>query len=115
MGVIVMFPMKAWTDLIEENHRLQSELAKSQAVIKRLRAIIDCSKLTQQKGTDMKRKLTFRLYQDKKGQWRWTLLGGNGRILADSSEGYTRQANALRTIRLIQDNMSASECVVADE
>jgi uncharacterized protein YegP (UPF0339 family) len=28
-------------------------------------------------------------YQDKKGEHRWRLVARNGRILADSGEGYT--------------------------
>ena len=29
-------------------------------------------------------------YRDRAGEWRWRLKARNGRILADSAEGYTR-------------------------
>jgi len=31
-----------------------------------------------------------KLYKDKAGEYRWRLVAGNGQIVADSSEGYTR-------------------------
>ena len=31
---------------------------------------------------------TFIVYKDKKGQHRWRLLAANGKIIADSGEGY---------------------------
>lgn len=33
-------------------------------------------------------------YQDKAGQWRWRVKHSNGRILADSGEGYSRKSDA---------------------
>ncbi len=40
----------------------------------------------------------FDVYQDKSGQWRWRLLAGNGRIVADSGESYTRLRDAERAV-----------------
>ena len=34
------------------------------------------------------------IYRDGRGEWRWRLLASNGRILADSGEGYRRRASA---------------------
>lgn len=34
------------------------------------------------------------VYQDAGGEWRWRLQAGNNRIVADSSEGYTRRCDA---------------------
>jgi hypothetical protein len=31
----------------------------------------------------------FHTYKDNAGQWRWRLVAANGRIVADSSEGYS--------------------------
>lgn len=45
---------------------------------------------------------TFKVYQDDAGQWRWRLQSVNGRILADSGEGYTRKASAARAVRKIK-------------
>jgi uncharacterized protein YegP (UPF0339 family) len=47
--------------------------------------------------------MTFLLYQDAKGGWRWRLRSGNNRIIADSGESYTRFADAERSLDAIQD------------
>ena len=36
------------------------------------------------------------VYQDKAGEWRWKRVAPNGRIIADSAEGYTRLSDAER-------------------
>ena len=36
------------------------------------------------KGNNM----TYHYYKDTKNQWRWRLKASNGRIIADSGEGY---------------------------
>lgn len=46
--------------------------------------------------------MTFRLYQDAAGEWRWTLRGRNGEPVATSGEGYTRKADAERAIRKLR-------------
>ena len=33
-------------------------------------------------------KAKFEIYKDKRGEWRWRLKAPNGRIMADSAEGY---------------------------
>lgn len=43
------------------------------------------------------------LYEDLRGEWRWRLLAENGRIVADSSEGYTRKDAARGMARRIFD------------
>lgn len=40
--------------------------------------------------------LRAQLYRDKSRAWRWRLKAANGRIVADSAEGYTRRADCLR-------------------
>ena len=32
--------------------------------------------------------MTYYYYKDARGEWRWRLKASNGRILADSGEGY---------------------------
>ena len=50
-------------------------------------------------------------YQDAGGEWRWRLKAGNGRIVADSAEGYTREADVDRAI---EDMLrAAGQAVVA--
>ena len=34
------------------------------------------------------------IYQDKKREWRWRIKARNGRIVADSGEGYRRRVDA---------------------
>jgi uncharacterized protein YegP (UPF0339 family) len=36
------------------------------------------------------------IYQDSSGEWRWRLVAKNGRIVADSAEGYSKLSNAER-------------------
>lgn len=36
--------------------------------------------------------LTLRIYKDAKKEFRWTLISGNGRKLANCGEGYKRRA-----------------------
>lgn len=45
----------------------------------------------------LKRKYTakIRVYRDRKGTYRWRLVGSNGKIMADSAEGYVSKQNAL--------------------
>ncbi len=48
--------------------------------------------------------MTFELYKDKKGEFRWRLRHANGNILATSSEGYKAKASANKCI----ENVKAS-------
>lgn len=42
---------------------------------------------------------TLTVYRDRAGEWRWRIKAANGRIVADSGEGYTSRANACRAAR----------------
>lgn len=44
----------------------------------------------------MNRGPVYRIYQDAAGEWRWRLVAVNGKIVADSGEGYTRASDAER-------------------
>lgn len=41
----------------------------------------------------------IRVYQDAAGLWRWRAISGNGKIVADSGEGYSSRNNATRALR----------------
>lgn len=36
------------------------------------------------------------------GQWYWRLVAGNGRVIADGAEGYSRKANIIRAAKKMQ-------------
>lgn len=46
--------------------------------------------------------MRFELYQDKLGEYRWRLRGGNGEPIADSAEGYSSKSNCQHGIDLIK-------------
>lgn len=43
---------------------------------------------------------TAEVYQDKGGEWRWRLKARNGRVIADSAEGYVDQDDAIHGLKL---------------
>jgi uncharacterized protein YegP (UPF0339 family) len=45
--------------------------------------------------------MTFYTYKDTKGFWRWQLKATNGRIIADSGEGYVNYADCINGINLV--------------
>lgn len=57
--------------------------------------------------------MTFRLYKDRAGEWRWNLKSTNGNIIADSGEGYINKADAVNGINLVKVT-SASTDVIED-
>jgi len=40
----------------------------------------------------------FEIYEDYSQEWRWRMLADNGRIMADSAEGYDSETNAHRAV-----------------
>lgn len=52
---------------------------------------------------------SFQVYKDEGGHWRWRLLSKNGRILADSAEGYTTHGNCLRAIGTVKEIVSDAD------
>jgi uncharacterized protein YegP (UPF0339 family) len=40
--------------------------------------------------------LRFEVYKDRADYWRWKLIASNGKIIADSGEGYATEYNAVR-------------------
>ena len=47
--------------------------------------------------------MRFRVYEDKKGEWRWRLRARNGKIIATSAEGYKRKRDARAGVRLVRE------------
>jgi uncharacterized protein len=46
--------------------------------------------------------MTFYIYKDRQGEWRWRLVSPNGRIIADSGQGYKYRRAMMATINRIR-------------
>ncbi|NOK20323.1 YegP family protein [Corallococcus carmarthensis] len=46
----------------------------------------------------------FQIYKDARGEWRWKLISTNGRIVADSGEGYSSSSAARDAAQRVKDN-----------
>lgn len=44
----------------------------------------------------------FHVYKDKAGEWRWSLKAANGRVIADSGEGYRDRGDCIHSIELVR-------------
>jgi uncharacterized protein YegP (UPF0339 family) len=51
--------------------------------------------------------MTYHLYKDAAGEWRWRLLAANNRNIADSGEGYINKQDCLDAIELVKGSRSA--------
>lgn len=49
----------------------------------------------------------FTVYKDRSGEWRWRLVAANGRIIADSGEGYTERNDATEAIERVRKHAQA--------
>jgi uncharacterized protein YegP (UPF0339 family) len=49
--------------------------------------------------------LKLETYQDGIAEWRWRLIR-NGRVIADSGEGYKRKGTMLRTVKNLQRDLA---------
>jgi len=49
----------------------------------------------------------FKIYKDTTGDWRWNFKAANGRIVADSAEGYRNRSDCLNGISLVQGSSAA--------
>jgi uncharacterized protein YegP (UPF0339 family) len=59
------------------------------------------------------RRPKLEIYRDGRREWRWRLRAANGRIVADSGEGYRRRASVYRAIEcvraLLSDDVNVEE------
>jgi uncharacterized protein len=51
--------------------------------------------------------MAFYLYKDRANQWRWRLVAGNGKIVADSAEAYWNKQDAQHGINLVKSAYAA--------
>ena len=47
---------------------------------------------------------TFTIYKDRKGEHRWRFKSTNGRIIADSAEGYDSKRACERGIEIVKND-----------
>lgn len=50
----------------------------------------------------------FEIYKDAAGEWRWRLRAVNGRIVADSAEGYAARRNAKLAVTATLDAVESA-------
>jgi uncharacterized protein YegP (UPF0339 family) len=51
--------------------------------------------------------MTYYYYKDAKGEWRWRLKASNGRIIADSGEGYKNESECKADIDRVKGSATA--------
>ena len=49
--------------------------------------------------------MKFVIFRDKAKEWRWRLVGSNGKIVAQS-EGYSRRAGVMKSINSIKRSVA---------
>ena len=57
---------------------------------------------------------TFELYEDAGGDYRWRLRHDNGNLVADSGEGYTREADAREALERVKEYAGPGEYLRVD-
>ena len=54
---------------------------------------------------------TLHVYPDNAQEYRWHLKSNNGRIIADSGEGYTREADCLKAMAKFKSKVASAKLV----
>ncbi|MGI9064946.1 MAG: YegP family protein [Pyrinomonadaceae bacterium] len=54
-----------------------------------------------------KAKMIYYYFKDDKGEWRWFLKAGNGRLIAASGEAYEEEQECLYDIELVKGSTSS--------
>lgn len=52
---------------------------------------------------------SFIIYWDRRGEYRWRLKAANGRIVADSGEGYSSKQNAKEAVDWVRKFASGAD------
>ncbi|RYG37857.1 DUF1508 domain-containing protein [bacterium] len=53
--------------------------------------------------------MKFHMYKDRNGQYRWRLVAGNGKTIADSGEGYVNRVDCVAAITHVMDTTRSTE------
>lgn len=56
----------------------------------------------------------FNVYRDNSGEYRWQLKAINGRIIAESGEGFNDRGNAIDSIQLVMSAVGSKHTIVTD-
>lgn len=56
----------------------------------------------------------FTMYKDSRGEWRWRFRANNGKIIADSAEGYKEKTDCRHGIDLVKQESPNAEVIEAD-
>lgn len=51
----------------------------------------------------------FEIYQDKRNEYRWRFRAGNGKIVADSAEGYDAKRDCERGIEIVRTQAAGAD------
>jgi uncharacterized protein len=51
--------------------------------------------------------LSYQIFKDRSGAWRWRLMTAQGKVIASSGEGYETKLACLATIELVKQSGSA--------
>lgn len=51
----------------------------------------------------------FELYKDRANEYRWRMVASNGRIVADSGEGYSSKSGARKAIENVQSDAADAD------
>jgi uncharacterized protein YegP (UPF0339 family) len=52
---------------------------------------------------------TFELFEDRGGEWRWRLRHRNGKVIADSGEGYSTRSALTRALKGVRRNVGTAD------
>jgi len=55
--------------------------------------------------------MTYWVYKDRVGQFRWQLVHRNGNIVSDSGEGYVHKADCIHGLNL---NVGSTGCAIKE-
>jgi len=53
----------------------------------------------------------FEVYADRSGQWRWRFIANNGKIVADSAEGYVNKTDCVDGAKIVKNQASSADIV----
>lgn len=57
----------------------------------------------------------FYVYRDRGNAWRWSLVAGNSRVVADSAEGYSSRPACISALARVQQFVNDRALHIHDE